>query len=85
MTVTLGLGPSAKTPGNKRVVEFSIFQILERLWCVYSISCNSSSRFGIVPCGQACLCFCCKGGNVRFKRDKDNIWLQLSSGEVLTE
>ena len=73
VTAMLGMGPSAKTPGNKCAMEFSIFQILERLWCVYSISCNSSSRFGIVSCGQTCLCFCCKRGNVRLKRDKDNI------------
>lgn len=73
VTAMLGMGPSAKTPGKKCAVEFSIFQILERLWCVYSISCNSSSRFGIVSCGQTCLCFCCKRGNVRLKRDKDNI------------
>lgn len=73
VTAMLGMGPSAKTPGKKCAVEFSIFQILERLWCVYSISCNSSSRFGIVSCGQTCLCFCCERGNVRLKRDKDNI------------
>ena len=77
--------PLAKTPGNKRAVEFRIFQILEGVQCIYSTSCNSYSKSGVVPYSQICSCFCGESGNIRIKTDKDSIQLQLSAGQVLTK